>query len=39
MRVKDIPFENAEHVIEEIKHMNVKGGSEIACGFQCDINR
>ena len=27
MRVKDIPFENAEHVIEEIKHMNVKGGS------------
>lgn len=27
MRVKDIQFKNAEHVIEEIKSMNVKGGS------------
>ena len=27
MRVKDIAFKNAEHVIEEIKNMNVKGGS------------
>lgn len=27
MRVKDIQFKNAEHVIEEIRNMNVKGGS------------
>ena len=30
MRVKDIQFKNAEHVIEEIKSMNVKGGSPLA---------
>ena len=26
-RVKDIEFKSAEHVIEEIENMNVKGGS------------
>ena len=26
-RVKDIDFKSADHVIEEIRNMNVKGGS------------
>ena len=26
-RVKDIAFQSADHVIEEIRNMNVKGGS------------
>ena len=28
-RVKDIEFQSANHVIEEIRNMNVKGGSPL----------